>query len=336
MVKKYHIPNYQIHNFFRSLTKVTAVAAFVVSGLVGSNMLYQYRNALYPTFDESKEKRIDCDPRAPKASFPSEYTPFAQIINDNPLNCDSSGHGVCMIQSCTIRTHSHAGTHADQPKHFISNPSSNRFPDECYNGEVLFMNISEYLDPKDPKIDEKLLQFVMDQFQSMKMFQVEAPFLSTVVNRFKNRDMVKRVIFKTFDGVHNEYTTLESPNSFTPYFTPDGADFLVKNFPDLRMVGIDAISVDHPKASPIAEHSHGVFWKNQVAIIENLRLNDIDRNLQIGKIRTFWNPYQVFEDSMGCIVTYTPVVDPLERLSRGARLDFVLREKDFKKIMEST
>mmetsp|Transcript_4864 Transcript_4864/g.18225 ORF Transcript_4864/g.18225 Transcript_4864/m.18225 type:complete len:342 (-) Transcript_4864:561-1586(-) len=332
--KRYNIPVYKLQNYFRLAAKVTGTIGASMLVLIGVGLTREYHNAKNFKIDENKEVRIDCDPRAPKASFPSKYTPYATIKEAEEVNCDSSGAGVCMVNKVLIETNSHAGTHADQPKHFVENPPFKYFPDEYYNGDVLLLDLSPYLNSDTQQIDASMLEFAFEEINKMKFFQVELPWTSTVVNMLRNPGRIKRLIIKTHSGEHMENAQLDDPNSFVPHFSNSGASYLLQSFPELRMIGIDSISVDAPNAAPISEHVHGIFWRNQVAIVENLRLNNVNRRLVAGRIRTFWNPYQDFEDARGCIVTFAPAIDPMEKMSSGMHFDYVVRDDEFKALTQ--
>lgn len=233
---------------------------------------------------------ISCPPESKRCSFPYSVTPFLQspskldletdlkcTINEIPynreLNCSGSSEGVCYISKTLEMSNSHAGTHADQPRHFLESPDFESFDDLQYNGQCLVVSL---VDRKSPTISLKEL--------------------TSSVPRDFNFDNLTRILIKT-------YSTL--PLGWDDHFAHlsiECAKFL-GNLPNLLLVGIDTPSIDHPSASPIIKCSHGSLWNGRVAILENLNLISIPPS--IGFLKTIWN--RTYSDSKQCICLFSPI-----------------------------
>eukprot|EP00698_Gefionella_okellyi_P003879 TRINITY_DN13596_c0_g1_i1.p1 TRINITY_DN13596_c0_g1~~TRINITY_DN13596_c0_g1_i1.p1 ORF type:complete len:279 (-),score=28.44 TRINITY_DN13596_c0_g1_i1:191-985(-) len=247
-----------------------------------------------PLVDIRKGTDISTHPSHPRISFPSPYTPAFKILKTDDLNvvpeswpcvsrsCDvsSSPTGVCMV-TCNIVcvTNSHAGTHADQPLHFVAD-SAHTFADAQYNGTATILNVSSEMNAETGAIDDAALQ------RAAAAANVQ---LNTVF----------RLLLRTYAA--------EPPATWTTPFghlTPAAAQLLA-SLPHLVLLGTDAPSVDHPSASPIIEHSHGSLWAQRVAILEGLDFTALPLQGAVhGVLQTVWCPTQQFDDARGCVCTF--------------------------------
>ena len=125
------------------------------------------------------------------------------------------------------------------------------FDDEQYNGPCLVIDLSNK----------------MSDFAIKKEYLIELLSTSLYLGEPSN---VLRLLFRTRKApaeMSENWT-----NDFA-FFEPECAQWLTNTFPNLLLIGIDTPSIDHCSASPIIDHSHGMFWKHRVAILENLNLD---------------------------------------------------------------
>ncbi|EFC36554.1 predicted protein [Naegleria gruberi] len=216
-------------------------------------------------------------------------------------SCDvsSSCNGVCIVTRNVILSNSHAGTHADQPKHFEKNPIVEYFHTLQYNGACLVLNLVEEL-KNNLEISEEILRNAIEKSKIPK-------------------DKILRCIIKTRSNQPSDEQ--EWTNDFA-HFHPSAAEYLSRELPNLLLIGIDTPSIDHPNKAPIIEHSHGRFWNARIAILENLNCemifshtnssdNSINSNNSInnsieGYLQTSFNPLQISQDAIGCFVKFYP------------------------------
>lgn len=279
--------------------------------------------------------RADCPPSSQRASFPfPSHTPFCRPLSqrealrelgvtdpdgvdhagdaaplNEPCNVSGSPHGPCIVTRTLHLSNSHAGTHADQPAHFIDlseDEKGTAFDDRQYNGHCLIVDLSAELSNGDSDcITREML---------MRVFNPIVSGASRITV-----DQIGRLLFCTWTNVQTEDAIDESQWTDTfAHFDPMGAEWLVETFSNLVLVGIDTPSVDHPSASPICNHSHGALWNGRVAILENLRFHKFfsfqgddrrlplaisnDRSLFEAHLQTIWNPTQIYDDAKGCSV----------------------------------
>jgi kynurenine formamidase len=199
-----------------------------------------------------------------------------KVINES-IDVSGSSDGVCIVTRTILLSNSHAGTHADQPAHFEKNPTFDYFDDLQYNGPCIVLNIAN--------LDTAI------QIDHIQQF---------ITNGSIDPEKVTRILLHTRNTPSNDQ---EWTDTFA-YFDPKCAEWLVSTFPHLVLIGIDTPSMDHPSASPIICHSHGALWRQRVAILENLKLDEVmqQRPVVQGYLQTMWNPMQVFKDAKGCLV----------------------------------
>ncbi|KAF0975499.1 hypothetical protein FDP41_005493 [Naegleria fowleri] len=281
---------------------------------------------------------LSVSPTAKYASFPyHDYTPYAQFISKEELlkelkidsccnktdqtsslineSCDvsSSSNGVCIVTRNIILSNSHAGTHADQPKHFEKSPIIEKFHTIQYNGDCIIVMLEHLLNDS-LTISKELIENVFQHIQIPK-------------------EEIFRIILKT--RKHHPTNDVEWTNDFC-HLSKEASHFLANEFPNLLLIGIDTPSIDHPNKAPIIEHSHGEFWKQRIAILENLNLSRVEMrnvsplpplhnnntNLSLksstssdlvssplfkrGYLQTIFNPLQMGEDAIGCFVLFYP------------------------------
>jgi kynurenine formamidase len=257
------------------------------------------------TVDLRKGVNLTTSPAHPRIPFPyPTHTPAFQVLDKPALyemlgvqppvsdqgivssleNVSSSCDGVCMVTSRIFTvSNAHAGTHADQPGHFLASPDMLEFPDECYNGTVFIVDV------------RPLLDFLSDGSRMTKeVLQRAIPPAA---------ENAQRLLFKTYASIPQSW------DEKFAYFDPDAAKYLVEHFPHLVLVGTDAPSVDHPHAAPIIQKAHGMFWSGQVAILEGLDFSGAQINAGgavEGVLQTVWSPAMNFHDSKMCSCIFYP------------------------------
>jgi len=149
----------------------------------------------------------------------------------------------------------HLGTHIDFPYHFNENgQTSDFFPSEFWiiDGEkiqVLEVNLTEkkyLIEPKDIEKDE---------------FNSDAQFL----------------ILKTGFG---NYRNQEKFWKYNPGISIETADWIIKNFKKIKIIGIDSISISSWQHREIGRKVHKKLLnpKNPILIIEDMDLRKIKRD----------------------------------------------------------
>lgn len=210
----------------------------------------------------------------------------------------STAKGPCRVTCSALSiTNSHAGTHADMPFHFCreSETESQRWPSDLYIGAALLVNLKPFIDDQLRLTGSRAItKAVIEAFE-------KASSTTLVTN--------KRLIFCT-SGSEDVARRLQ-PGCWSDfsYFELAAAEYLTASS-SVRLVGVDAPSVDAPSLSPICDGSHGMFYSGGVAIVENLIVPD---NLWSGRVlaikgwlQTTFHPTQDFPDSRGCSVLFVP------------------------------
>ncbi len=244
---------------------------------------------------------LTTSPAHPRISVPAPgYTPAFEILDrakladtlgvplasTQPLvseltDVSSSPDGVCLVTSNVFAlTNAHAGTHADQPRHWLAEPPFTAFDDRQYTGDATIVDASPLLTDS-PAITPDILNRLLTE---------------TGVAPARVRRLIVRTYEKTPAGWDADFA----------YLAPETARMLGE-WPRLVLFGIDTPSVDHHAAAPIVRCSHGGLWTGRVAILEGLNCDAVPRVSRLdGVLRTVWNPMQLFEDARGAIVTFFP------------------------------
>lgn len=242
--------------------------------------------------------------------LPAAETAAASVQRGGPItglvssreDVSSSPEGVCMICArMFLLTHSHAGCHADQPLHFLRHSdlaaenAFPAFPDDCYLGPCVVVSLADLLQTAPTGRSRITVDVLRDGLGRAGLLEPAAA------------QQARRLLFATY-SVSAGYPAGWDPDF--PYFEPEAAHFLVASFPELRLVGTDAASVDAPHASPIIKTSHGEFWARRVAILEGLQFPSADIRWApsvAGVLQTIWNPMQICEDAKGCVCLFFPM-----------------------------
>ena len=191
------------------------------------------------------------DPVWPGNPPPVQVKPFQSInMGDN-------------VNTTILHLFSHSGTHIDTPKHFNDNgPSAIDLPIESYiffKPKVLNVHKPEggFIYRQDLEIHEK------------KLADCDIALLYTGWSSIRSKDPVRYV----WKG---------------PLLHPEAAQFIIDNFPDLRAIAIDAVSIGSPSYEKESIDTHkiltGVGRKDGrfILIIEDLLIYpELDRATRI-------------------------------------------------------
>jgi kynurenine formamidase len=176
-------------------------------------------------------------------------------IDINPLSQISNGDSA---NTCELRLHNHSGTHIDFPKHFILNGKVSN----DYHADFWIFN-KPYVIKLKCEFDQ-LIDFRKNDIESIPN---ETDFL--IVNTgFHKRRGEREYWFNN------------------PGFTPDSAKKIRMRCPNLRILGMDTISLTSYQNREIGRISHKEYLnKHDILIVEDINLNDVDN--EITKIYCF-------------------------------------------------
>lgn len=158
-----------------------------------------------------------------------------------------------------IETTVHIGTHIDMPYHFYSNGQTiEDFKDSYWEFKnTLIINI----EPKELVIKDELLE----KLHFIDDIGYELLIVKTGICNIRESDKFWEKNF----GFH-----------------PDIYDYLVLNFPKIRVFGFDSISVSSFTNRLVGRESHKRFLnpKRPILLLEDMDLRDIDENTNFDKI----------------------------------------------------
>ncbi len=208
---------------------------------------------------------VDCSLDSQKASFPYyDFTPHLQkwdkqkicsdlsisqvdkVLINEQANVSSNPNGVCMVTRTVLLNHSHSGTHADTPLHFLEQ-CDEMYDDKQYQGDCILILVPEHATSISIKLVESILQTV-------------------------EKENVFRILFATWSKKPLDESRWSDEFCF---IEPEAAHYMVNTFPNLLCVGTDAPSIDYIHAAPIKDFCHGIFYSKRVAILENLRFDQL-------------------------------------------------------------
>ncbi|KAL9658482.1 hypothetical protein ABK040_006022 [Willaertia magna] len=262
-------------------------------------------------FPVNLKEKLDftISPKTKYTSFPYfDFTPYCQplttlqqINNEFPFlknesfdvsseNLTGDKNCQCIVTRSIFVNNSHAGSHADQPQHFVKNPKIIKYRNEHYNGSCLIIDLCEFVKNTQESPFGITKEQITNYLQKNK------------ITKFEN---IFRILLKTKINTLDE--NAEWTNDFY-FLLKETSSFLVETFPNLILIGIDTPSIDNPSASPIYHFSHGVFYNKGVAILENLNLQSFngEENCMFGYLMTVFNNLQESEDAIGCSCFYFP------------------------------
>jgi kynurenine formamidase len=180
----------------------------------------------------------------------------------NRNQVDISFHRSDISIETYIQTTLHAGTHIDFPKHFYpdSGQSVEDFPPEFWRfRSPIYLSIS----PKS--------KIIFDEVVS-KLSGLQDDYDILIVNTGSYRFRDTPAFWKENYG-----------------FAPELADFLRNNFPKIRAIGFDSISISSFTNRPLGREAHKSFLKPEspILIIEDMNLRDYEgeKNIDIFPLR---------------------------------------------------
>lgn len=182
--------------------------------------------------------------------------------------------------SSVISLSSHTGTHIDLPRHFCKNRET---VIDLLDEETIFYPACCYDIPKnagDPVTRSDLEDIPVPN-------DVEALIIRTGYFRFRN-------------SKPEVYTTKN------PWVHPEVSGYLRKNFPELKVFGLDTVSISNPAERLLGHESHRSFLceKPPIMLLEDLDLSNRSLTGRLGKLTL----YPVFLDELDGV----PVIAFLE------------------------
>lgn len=182
--------------------------------------------------------------------------------------------------SYTITIHNHTGTHVDAPKHFVPD---GRSISEYSLEELTFYNPAILECTKNPG---EWIELEEIQQAAQKLYRVDCLLLHTGFGRFRDQE-----IYRT----HN------------PGIAPEVIFWIRKEFPDIRCIGIDSISISSFQHKERGREAHTAAFIKQkdlgepLFVIEDMNLNTLSGDDKLKKVIVI--PWQILGiDSAPCTV----------------------------------
>lgn len=167
----------------------------------------------------------------------------------------SGGDG---YNSYILTVENHSGTHVDAPNHFLDN--GKKISD--YKTEELIFKNPLVLDG--PKEENELIELL--DVQDANLNNVDVIFFRTGFERFRELDTVKYL-------------------KYNPGISPEVIYWIRKNFPEVRCLGIDCISISSFKHPNLGEKAHINAFKifdglgEPLLLIEDMKLSDVENEI---------------------------------------------------------
>jgi len=159
----------------------------------------------------------------------------------------------------SIETTVHIGTHIDMPYHFYEDGQTiEDFSDDFW----IFKNILIIeIKPKNVIVKKELIEKLND----LKSNEIELIIVKTDICNIRKED----------DFWKNNYG-----------FHPDIYDYLVENFPKVRVLGFDSISVSSFSERMLGRESHKRFLNpsRPILLLEDMDLREISKNTSFDRI----------------------------------------------------
>jgi len=160
----------------------------------------------------------------------------------------------------SIETTVHIGTHIDMPYHFYGNGQTiEDFSIGFWNfNTILFIEIK----PNDLVIHQELINALED---------------------IENKEKIEFLIVKTGICTQRDSDKFWKEN---PGFSPDLADYIRSNFPQVRVLGFDSISVSSFTNRMIGREAHKQFLnpEHPILLLEDMDLNAINKENKIQSV----------------------------------------------------
>jgi kynurenine formamidase len=179
---------------------------------------------------------------------------------------------------CLLTFHNHTGTHVDFPSHFIKNGKnfSNYNQNYFIYKKILIINLK--------KIKPSYLISIKD-IKNQKL-------TSSIINKKKNT--IDFILFKTN---FERFREKDKYIFYNPGIDPLMGEFLKKNFPKLKAIGFDFISLSSFQNSEEGKKAHIEFLKRGILIYEDMKLKFINKDSKIKKIFCFPLPVEEIDGS---------------------------------------
>lgn len=182
--------------------------------------------------------------------------------------------------SYMIHVENHSGTHVDAPGHFLNEGKNigDYYPEELiYNNPLIF---------DCPKMDNELL--TIQDLENIELYGVDCLFFKTGFGKYRDDDQER-------------YLTQN------PGVTPELVWWIRKEYPEIRCLGIDAISMSSFQNVKEGIEAHLNAFNNEeygghpLLLVEDLNLTVLEKPHQVKEI--FLVPWQLKEvDSAPCTV----------------------------------
>lgn len=249
--------------------------------------------------------RIDLPVYHPATLFPGD-TPFKAEATEGNFSAD----GICHVSKVVHTFSSHAGTHADQPRHVCD--GGEPFGESVYSGPAYVLDVSSRL--------QKATTVTRAMIEDELGFQIQK----------RKRDGREGIPLHHLERLL--ICTGNDPNPNLEYAKPrftslsiDAAQFLAdkrnkrepQSFDNMHpvdlycMLGIDSPSVDKPDEKNLAKNVHGILFDARIAIVENLYLLGVS---DAGQVSTEFDPLRDFPDAKGIArMNFVPGDIPYQR-----------------------
>ena len=159
----------------------------------------------------------------------------------------------------TINTTVHVGTHIDMPYHFYEDGQTiEDYPADFW---IFKKPLIVEIEQDDLIINEKLI----DRLKKIKNRNYDILIVKTSICNIRGTDEFWRENY----GFHG-----------------DIYDFLIENYPTIRVIGFDSISVSSFANRMIGRESHKRFLnpKKPILLLEDMDLRNIDENIKLNEI----------------------------------------------------
>jgi len=192
---------------------------------------------------------------------------LSYILDENTPTYGNRNKFICQKKSdmskgdiandSSIETTVHIGTHIDMPYHFYNDGQTiEDFPIDFWRFEnIVFTEI----EPENLILHHELIE---------------------QLDKIETKEKTDLLIVKT--GICEKRSTDEFWES-NPGFSPDLADYLRNNFPNLRVLGFDSISVSSFANRMVGRESHKQFLnpKHPILLLEDMDLTHLDKDNNI-------------------------------------------------------
>lgn len=186
-------------------------------------------------------------------------------------NCSATS--VCRVSAIEQKFSSHAGTHADCPKHFLTSGEHMSYEDRRYQGDAVIVDVGHLLGTE--------LQITPAAL--MKALAIACCDPKELINF--------RILLHT--NTNSYYP--KTPCDNFPYLSREAAQLIAEK--RCPMIAIDTPSIDYPQEKCLSEAAHGILHTSQTAIVENIDLSQ--QKPGKGTVITFFDAARNFEDARG-------------------------------------